>query len=567
MWFRATVTTLFGLSLVTAADAALRGALQHHKDTNHSTVENLYRQLSLEGQQKDGKARLLQEPPACGQVIANLDIAEVETLIEQTLASLGPQGFLLFNNTVKPNIDYGVQIMKVCGACNEFDDLVEEGSVCGTDDYGWNVTHSGLLLIPLSPDGASITEGTHKAHISCHSTRSSTQDVPSNDFGNGIEPHIESVLGVIYTVISGMVGLLPDYMGYGESANEAFRAYIVRKSYGTATAPLLKQAQLIVQAQSNCTAAIADELVVTGYSEGGNAAVALGDSFAAMGKNIISVHSGAGAHRLSTEQLLFTAENANTGRFGGIIPLLASSFSSTYADLPNFNANQDMLDESVRDTVVDVVNSAAAFEQIVNLTDTNDAFGIIDPAIVALFQAALASGDLLPCNNAVAGETDLLCQAFQEQDLVEVLETTTYPVILCHSPDDDLVSYGNLPDLSSNPLLTLINSTGAHLEAFLPCAVVSINFFLNDELDLISVEDKTNEGICEQPTTPPPSTAPSSAPTLNDEGTCASDCTRFWISGSRMHTDFSGECHEICVPFFSNHFVEAGWECGGCPSW
>ena len=80
----------------------------------------------------------------------------------------------------------------------------------------------------------------------------------------------------------------------------------------------------------------------------------------------------------------------------------------------------------------------------------------------------------------------MLCQTLQENSYIDLVEATTFPISICHSPDDEIVPMSiNAPSENvmdgSNKLLysaTIFNGlqkpTGTHVEAFLFCSVYQI---------------------------------------------------------------------------------------------
>jgi hypothetical protein len=86
------------------------------------------------------------------------------------------------------------------------------------------------------------------------------------------------------------------------------------------------------------------------------------------------------------------------------------------------------------------------------------------------------------CFNSTIGVDDLLCQTLYENSYIDLVESTTFPISICHSPDDEIVAFANAPpDLSANSLLYpatifggLQTPTGSHIEAGLFCSLYQI---------------------------------------------------------------------------------------------
>eukprot|EP00977_Amphora_coffeiformis_P016987 scaffold5383_cov222-Amphora_coffeaeformis.AAC.28 len=446
---------------------------------------------------------------ACGQVIDTIGYLELRDLFRALLGD-GPDSAIV--EVFLSSVDYGVQIRKVCGRCSDFPSGT---TTCLPNDYAYDALHSGLLIVPLDQDNQ-IKSGTSPVNILCHGTQSGNQNVPSNNWSRAA-PGAESLFAVLVSSISGCYGIAPDYTGYAESS-DYFRAYIVRKGYGTAVYPLLKQSEAMIAEETNCTSALADSMTVMGYSEGGYAAVAIADALYQEGKTIITVQAGGGPFRLSSVQISFLVRQVMDGTFTAArryyVALLSSAYSDTTTDVLNYGQGQNMLNSTVRDEILDVVHSPAGQPGINALIPESDPLSIINDTVIDDFAAALQRGEADPCvTSAVEGETDKICRALQDNDLVDVLEATTYPVTICHSRDDTLVSFDNIPDILANPLLNLVALNGInHLSAAGECYFSSLLFFLNEaNVRNVPVVDKTVPGGC-SPSTPSPTETSSSVP-------------------------------------------------------
>jgi hypothetical protein len=99
------------------------------------------------------------------------------------------------------------------------------------------------------------------------------------------------------------------------------------------------------------------------------------------------------------------------------------------------------------------------------------------------FRNAISKNVEDPCrSNYLVGFNDKLCDALLDNDLTDILETAAFDIHLCHSTEDDLVPYNNLPDISRNPnYLSLRNMVGNHLQAANSCW--KIELFENGVMD------------------------------------------------------------------------------------
>ena len=465
---------------------------------------------------------------SCNIILANWTVEELSTslnsVIDKALGEDSTEGTLA-KLTLLNALVYGVQVRRVCASCSDFSSATQPAAFSDfCAGYGADESFSGLLMIPLAEDESFVT-GTHPGGIWCHGT--STQSVPSVEFrgsDSGIDLFINAAIAS-----AGAVTLMPDYMGYGESSGRLFKAYLVKQQYQTSIIPLWLKADQIVQQGSNCTAALADAVAILGYSEGGYAAVALAEGLYNMGVEIIKVEAGAGPYRMGSAALLEGQKRNDVGLFPlevrQYFALVGAAYSSTFPELANFEEGQDMLASDVRQTIVDLVTNSSSADDIRAVIPTDDPSSVFNAQFVTFTRNALQDGDPDPCNNAervVEGVNDKICEALQDNDLTEILETTPYPVRLCHSPNDTVVSYANLPDFAGNALLELLVSSGDHVEAATTCILQSVLFVLGDDFLGAQVAEKTTDMGCPAVTidsaTPSPSALESpfesSAPSL-----------------------------------------------------
>lgn len=196
---------------------------------------------------------------ACDEVIATLTAEEVYAEVRNLLPT---------NNTSALN---AVEIRKICASCdsvrawtgfekqiydNDFFDMY-----CGSNVYGHDFIHSGLIMYPMEtlPNGSlSYKSGQFRGFVYSRPTVLLRTEAPS---GLGLES--ESLpFGLLGTGVTGMISILPDYMGYGESRHFTDRAYMIKDPYLTAALPLW------IKAKSNIHISLKDEAIFAGYSEG-----------------------------------------------------------------------------------------------------------------------------------------------------------------------------------------------------------------------------------------------------------------------------------------------------------
>jgi hypothetical protein len=122
--------------------------------------------------------------------------------------------------------------------------------------------------------------------------------------------------------------------------------------------------------------------------------------------------------------------------------------------------------------------------QIVPLLPAN-AVDILNPDMLALYRNALEEGEVLDaCRNGtfVTPVIEPLCDAFLDASLLGALENDiSFPLSICHSPDDDLVTFAQVPDLNTTTfpdniqmyeaVLPGLAPQGGHSAAFVTCVI------------------------------------------------------------------------------------------------
>jgi len=136
-----------------------------------------------------------------------------------------------------------------------------------TDEEGNSVQASGLMSVPkgmgeivekqLGFSLISDDHGTIFANIDAPTVLPSIKALPSGS-------------SVILTAFGGFVTLQPDYIGFGDS-NKHYHPFILKKSLANSTVDFIKVARKFAQKNS---IKLNGQLFLTGYSEGGYAAMA-----------------------------------------------------------------------------------------------------------------------------------------------------------------------------------------------------------------------------------------------------------------------------------------------------
>lgn len=443
------------------------------------------------GGNQDATRRVQQDssspPPACDEVLETWNVSQVMDGLQTYIDSSGSTAL---QSVLFPLIKYGVQIRKICASCSDPASILATSTdFCSSDAYGSDVTFSGLAMIPLQEEDLTVIPGRLILNMYARGTRASSE--PSTEW-QGSDSTPELLYTLVVTVVTGCVSLLPDYMGYGESLGTAYRSYIVNKSYQTSSVPLAVRLHQLLQVESQNTTRLSNGAVVNGYSEGGYAAVSIANALNSVGIDILYVQAGGAPIAIASTQLLRTLKRIDQGTFPPenffFLALLGSAFSSTNPDLANYQKGQDLLDRSYRNRTVQLVNTGSTSAVVNNfIYDLNgdDPTVLFSSELTNFTRTALAAGDTKPCgpDSSLPGKPEFLCAALEDQDLTQTVLDTTFPIQFCHSPDDVLVDYGNVPNVSLNDKLSLSVVSGSHFEAGGACLTQALLWFLNPDLD------------------------------------------------------------------------------------
>jgi hypothetical protein len=424
--------------------------------------------------------RQTQQTPPCNEVVESLTLEQLSDRLSTAIdAVFTPGGFenLFARSSFLAKLKYGIEVRRICAGCQ---DVTSDSPVfdefCGSNVYGSGTPYSGLAVLPLTEQGT-IVPGTLKGVFEMHPTSSYISPSTEESF------FTTDLISLLNAVIAskGNVLLFPDYMGYADSASEVFKAYLVRKSYETATVPLWLHLKEYIRERTDCQTALGNAVLLKGYSEGGYSSVVVADVLHRMGVDIIGVQSGGAPFRVGSEVILRIMKDIDDGIFPArrlfILPLIAATYSSTYEDVANYQQGQDLLAPETRQKFVDLITAGTLEADINAQIPTDDPLSLMAPYMISFARTAIADNNFDPCagDNLAAVNMDRVCQALQENDLIALLATVEYPVDVCHSPDDELVAYENVPDFTVNPtFVSYVPSTGSHNDAAVDCILGSL---------------------------------------------------------------------------------------------
>lgn len=191
------------------------------------------------------------------------------------------------------------------------------------DVQGVTDTASGLVLIP-------DIDGIFPMLVFQHGTVGSKEDVPSNLQG-GYQ------LAAVFGGFS-YISIAPDYLGLGEA--RGFHPYVHAATEASAAIDMIFATQELVE-QLN-TKSLNEQLFITGYSQGGHAAMALHRELETNYSNVLPVTAASpmsGPYSISgpMRELII---NEQEYFFTGYIPYTALSYQEAYGNI--FNEVEDL---------------------------------------------------------------------------------------------------------------------------------------------------------------------------------------------------------------------------------
>eukprot|EP00581_Thalassiosira_minuscula_P004944 CAMPEP_0183743126 /NCGR_PEP_ID=MMETSP0737-20130205/65056_1 /TAXON_ID=385413 /ORGANISM="Thalassiosira miniscula, Strain CCMP1093" /LENGTH=1012 /DNA_ID=CAMNT_0025978733 /DNA_START=189 /DNA_END=3226 /DNA_ORIENTATION=- len=270
---------------------------------------------------------------------------------------------------------------------------------------------------------------------------------------------------------------------------------------------------------------------IMGYSEGGYATIAIARGIDMLDDAYVHTFTGVGGApiHLSGVQMTKAAVAMNKGTFKmpQYFARLSNAYSSTNIDLVNTNlqnatSNQNLTSYEYLDpndptkNVWEWAKMGLTYEQMVPYLPMpfTDMF---NQNLLALILRAYEAGNYDPCNSEFKSEYDVdnLCEALLDNDLKNVLENEIdYPVTICHSPDDEVIYYSNVPDTTLYDHLTMIEDVpgvgdsimvfGNHSTAGAICTMAFLYPFVtppefSEARSVLPVDDP--DGVCAGATT------------------------------------------------------------------
>jgi len=452
---------------------------------------------------------------------------------------------------------YDVRARKVCTTCQEMNELWDANNAasatevmpyCTEGSFAYGRTMSGLLLEPIDPTTKEPIVGKVAATIYNNPTSNDPFNVPSQWPSNIATTPNQFVPG-LFPASAGTYTLLPDVLGLGEDW-ENVRSYMIKALYQASAVPLLLKAKDTIEKESSCTE-LDKRVNVMGFSEAGYATIAISHAIDMLDDDYMHTYTGVGGAPIQISSVQMT--QAYVEMHAGTFPLpqylvrLGNAYSSTNGDLVNTDKGQNMIKEEYLDPVdenKDVrewVKAGLSYEEMVPYMPKPPSglfTDVVNPSFLNMILNSNNAGNLDPCNSEFkTDDVDALCEVIVDQDLSDTLSSFEYPVVICHSPEDELIFYSNVPNTTLNDNLFMIEDlpfigdivkpSGSHIESGGQCTFGFILAFMappetSNIRSILPVDDP--DGTCGgeaggtssptgRPTAPPTESTTTSSPT------------------------------------------------------
>lgn len=323
-----------------------------------------------------------------------------------------------------------------------------------TDIDGSTTVVSGALLVPVNTPCDSFALGVYN-----HGTVLDREDVPSRD-------NFEALVGKVMAS-TGAVAVAPDYLGLGD--NPGLHPYLHGESEATATLDLIRAAREYLR--DSLGVDLNGEVFVTGYSQGGHAAMAtvkyVEDNNLFPEFNIIGAGPASGPYNLSSTMLPLLLSNTPYSNPGYIVYLLFA-MERVYGNI--YQDYEDILD-SPYDSLIPPLFDGTNTMAVVNNALPNKIRDFLQDTVI----------DNLIADSVTQSHPIRL--ALEDNDNYDW--APSFPMELYYCTQDEQVDYQNSLDAEAAMQARGANVTAVfrgnfnHGGCFLPSLGSALDFFQN----------------------------------------------------------------------------------------
>ena len=192
------------------------------------------------------------------------------------------------------------------------------------DETGNEVSASGLMTVPTGSDIPEQALANGFSLISdSHGTIFANRDAPTEEVKANASPAGSSI---ILTSLNAFVTLQADYVGFGDSS-EHYHPFILKDSLANATVDFIKAARIFAE---NNNISLSGQLFITGYSEGGYAAMATLKKVEEEDTGLIVTMAAPMAGPYAVEALAIDVLSADTLSVPSFMANIAYAYGLTY---------------------------------------------------------------------------------------------------------------------------------------------------------------------------------------------------------------------------------------------
>eukprot|EP00536_Pseudo-nitzschia_multiseries_P007440 jgi/Psemu1/324757/estExt_fgenesh1_pg.C_1750039 len=452
----------------------------------------------------------------CNEEFSTVTIDEVGSIFDLLMDSIDPLDSNFTTEAVNLTMKYDVKVSKVCLKCSQMglEDLETEAlmntspygfrSYCSDDEYGWQATHSALVFSPVEPSTGDLLTGELRGFLVGHDTAIDVDSGPTDIWPDDIPSMLnentlndaektllfQSFASALVAATSGAVALMPDYIGYGES-KDYDRAYLSPMVYEQAAVVSYAAAKRYISSTSLGCTALSDVASITGYGEGGYFTVRGGLALDQNGVTVLSSRPGGTPFDLDSQLgFSFRFEQDESTALDLLLAFFGYAYSNDFSFLSNSDGDQHALDWSWMEQTDAQKNVLSWFDSPQPITkddilallpaNINDLF---NPAFIQLYLESRYEGypkNACRSGTFVSNSIRSLCDSILDASLWNILMTNTaFPVSICHSPQDEIIGFENVPDPSTLPPnvrfygnnIDSLNPRGGHYESMFLCAL------------------------------------------------------------------------------------------------
>tara|TARA_Y100000782_G_scaffold114887_1_gene153080 strand:- start:3344 stop:4777 length:1434 start_codon:yes stop_codon:yes gene_type:complete len=307
----------------------------------------------------------------------------------------------------------------------------------------------------------------------CHGTVLRKQDIPS-------EENFEAYIGKLFAS-AGYISVMPDYIGLGESSG--LHPYVHAKSEATATLDLVRATREFLASENGVQDN--NQLFITGYSQGGHAAMAtykyIQDNGLYTEFNVAAAAPASGPYNLSGSQAAVLTSGQPYSNPGYVVYLLMG-YQVAYGTL--YNSLSEVL-KSPYDTAV-----LPYFDGVQDQYDMSDVNAILPQVLSDLMQDSTL-------NNFTTNPNHRLAVALRDNDNYDW--TPGQPLRMFYCTGDEQVAYGNalvadsVMDSNGAPDVDAVQvGTGNHSDCVIPSLVAAYDFFETHKVECSYVQSVDN---------------------------------------------------------------------------